>query len=306
MKTKEEVREKIKYLCWYYESYSCSEAVWRILADVYDVMIPPDYLKISSINRGGACAGGRCGILESTIAFLSYIYGRENSEEEYVQLMYWSEEIHKCFIKQMHYTSCDNIWEALQNAIAVGKFKPKTHCIIYEGLVGISDVVYDAYMSLKRTREAELYEKCEMSSIKEKCNYYLRQNYVCSEAALRAILEKYDIEWTNQQKRVATIFQKGAAIGDRCGVIEVALLVLSYKYGRLDSREENLQDRLLARRLLEYVRNELGSCQCSQLTDMSEGIEKQCPRIYEVLDLCEEIFDNADDIIKNELKDFEV
>ena len=84
------------------------------------------------------------------------------------------------------------------------------------------------------------------------------------------------------------------------------MLVLSYKYGRLDSREENLQDRLLARRLLEYVRNELGSCQCSQLTDMSEGIEKQFPRIYEVLDLCEEIFDNADDIIKNELKDFEV
>lgn len=290
MRTKEEIKSRILALAYYYESYSCSEGVLRILTDAYDELLPPDFLRLGSINRGGACVDGRCGILESTMLFLSYLYGRNGPDRDYSRLEYWISGIHDVFDKAMEGYTCGDIWYRRDEEISRGEYIPHTHCIIYEGLEAISDTIYDAVCDLR-------------TAITDKTD---SPGYVCSEKALQALLRREGYEWTEEQKRVATAYQKGGARGDRCGAVEMVLLLLSYKYGRLDSRETNLQDRMLSRMFHSRIQEICGSVMCRELTGLSCGVEKNCPYLEKIITAAFQFMDEADEIIDRDLDSFEV
>lgn len=321
MRSKQEVKERIEKLVYYYESYSCSEGVLRILTDVYDELLPPEVLRLGSINRGGACVDGRCGILESTMLFLSYIYGRNNSDDDYLRLEYWIDKIHDKFNETMCGYTCRDIWYPTNEKISKGEFIPKTHCIISEGLIAISDLIYDAYQDLRNYTNHEsknnfredndfglknIYKVNVCNSVIARSKQYIEMGYICSEAALRALVDEMGFNWSEQQKKIATVYQKGGAFGDRCGVIEVVLLLLSDRYGRLDSREMNLQDRMLSRRLHEIVTDKVGSVLCRELVDIKRGIESNCPKMEAVIKIAVDFIEDADTIIANELDSFAV
>lgn len=319
MKTKQETKDSIRRLAYYFESYSCSEATLRILSIAYDDLLSPDVLRLGSINRGGACVDGRCGILESTMLFLSYTFGRSTPSEDYSRLAIWIERIHRCFNESMDGYTCREIWYPTDEKINSGEFIPHTHCIIYEGLEAISDVIYDAYIDLNSARnnsnmpyEVDENDKCESlrsdtsDSLSDKVEHYLREGYVCSEVAIRALSDVLNLHWSDSILRIATAYQRGGAFGDRCGVLETVLLILSYKYGRMDSRETNLQDRMLSRRFHESVKKKLGGTNCSELSGAIPGTERVCPVIIDILELAVPFVKNADCIIEKELDSFTV
>lgn len=319
MKTKQEIKESIRKLAYYFESYSCSEATLRILSVAYDVLLSPDVIKLGSINRGGACVDGRCGILESAMLFLSYTFGRSTPSADYSRLAMWIERIHSCFNESMGGYTCREIWYPTDEKIRSGEFVPHTHCIIYEGLEAISDTIYDAYMDLSSGRDNKDWKEevkdnkvssdlCvhKSESMSEKVKSYFQEGYVCSEAAIRILSDVLDLRWNDSVLRIATAYQRGGAFGDRCGVIEIVLLILSHLYGRMDSRETNLQDRMLSRRFHEAVREKLSGTNCRELSGAISGTEKMCPAVLEILELAVPFIKNADDIIEKELDLFTV
>lgn len=321
IRTKDDVKRKIKMLSNFYGSYACSEGIWRILLDVYDEEVTRDFLKVGSINRGGAAVDGRCGVVASAVSFLSYIAGRKSVDEDETRLEYWTKKIQETFEQQFGSSECGELWPKIEWKIKNKEFVSWTGCIIYEGLMAISDVVYDAYFELKQGKQesaelelqyieqqieepAETDEEEVVKYVLNKNHTYQKQGYVCSESALRALLDGFHIPWNLKEKQIASVYQKGCFTGGRCGIIEVGLLILSYKYGREDCREKYLVDRMLSRKLHSVVEESVNSTFCKNLTDLKDGIEKNCPYMDKVLNVVARLIYEADQIIETELEDF--
>lgn len=320
IRTKEDVKRKIKMLSNFYGSYACSEGIWRILLDVYDEEVTREFLKVGSINRGGAAVDGRCGVVASAVAFLSYVAGRSSVDEDGTRLEYWAKKIQKTFEQQFGSSECGELWPKIEWKIENKEFVSWTGCIIYEGLLAISDVVYDAYFELKQGKQEST--EFEMQNIEQqmeepdvadeevvkyvlnKNHTYQKQGYVCSESALRALLDGFHIPWNQKERQIASVYQKGCFTGGRCGIIEVGLLILSYKYGREDCREKYLTDRMLSRKLHSKVEENVNSTFCKNLTGMKAGVEKNCPYMDKVLETVTRLIYEADQIIETELEDF--
>lgn len=321
IRTKEDVKRKIKMLSSFYGSYACSEGIWRILLDVYDEEVARDYLKIGSIHRGGAAVDGRCGVVASAVAFLSYVAGRSSADEDNTRLEYWAKKIQDTFQQKFGTCDCGELWPKVEKQIENKELVPWTSCVIYEGLLTISDVVYDAYFDLKRRKIEEpalkevvkndWTEEIDRTKPEEVVNYVLNQNrkyqkvgYVCSESALRALLDGFGISWTEKEKQIASIYSKGCFTGGRCGIVEVGLIILSYKYGREDCREKYMADRMLSRKLHAAVEEKVGSTGCKELTKIQKDVEKSCPYMDKILEVVTLFIYQSEQMIKSELEDF--
>lgn len=321
IRTKEDVKRKIKILCNFYGSYACSEGIWRILLDVYDEEVTKDFLKVGSINRGGAAVDGRCGVVASAVAFLSYVAGRSSADEDSTRLEYWTKRIQETFEETFGTSECGELWPKVEQKIQNKELVPWTGCVIYEGLLAISDVVYDAYFELKKQKiDTVTFEPTNVNNKKHepdrtkfdevvqyilnKNQEYQKQGYVCSESALRALLDGFHISWTSKEKQIASAFQKGCFTGGRCGIVEAGLLILSYKYGREDCREKYMADRMMSRRLHEAVEKATGSTFCRDLTGMKTDVEKNCPHMNQLLEEVARVIYEADHILETELKSF--
>ena len=320
IKTKEDVKRKVVLLGSFYGSYACSDGTWRILLDTYDEMITRDFLKVGSINRGGAAVDGRCGIVASAIAFLSYIGGRVTPDEDISRLEYWSKKVHEEFARQLGYYSCGELWPDVEEKIERKELIRWTSCIICEGLPAISDIVYDAYIDLKSNKLNQTDEVCNVEDsegfypekteeelvriVLERSREYKKLGFTCSEAALRALLEGFEIEWSDKEKQIGSIYSRGSFIGDRCGILEVALLIVSYKYGRNDCRRKHLEDRMLSRKLHQRVDAELGSTFCGKLTGAEKDVEYTCLCMEKILEICTRFIFHADQMVKDELEAF--
>lgn len=65
------------------QGYHCSESIIRTVNDVLDLKMSDDVLRCACGFRGGG--GGyrdRCGIISAGIMIISYMYGRDNSEDD--------------------------------------------------------------------------------------------------------------------------------------------------------------------------------------------------------------------------------
>jgi hypothetical protein len=85
--------ERVEY--YRLRGYHCSESSIRAVADVMNLELSHDIQRISSGFRGGG--GGymeRCGVLESGIILISYLYGRTRAHESIYGYSYLIRKLH--------------------------------------------------------------------------------------------------------------------------------------------------------------------------------------------------------------------
>jgi Pyruvate/2-oxoacid:ferredoxin oxidoreductase delta subunit len=98
----------------------------------------------------------------------------------------------------------------------------------------------------------------------------------CGEAALRALSFAVGYEINEGLRRVGSIQAYGSYVGNRCAVIQAALLLCSLLYGRTAGNGNRIPVRELAAKLQADFQDRLGHCHCSALNPgFSEG--GRCP-----------------------------
>lgn len=89
------------------QGFHCSESSIRAVADTLNIELPNEVLKISSGFRGGG--GGykeRCGIVESGIMLISFLYGRTDFGEDVADYSYLIRILHRRFLDELGSYSC--------------------------------------------------------------------------------------------------------------------------------------------------------------------------------------------------------
>jgi C_GCAxxG_C_C family probable redox protein len=118
----------------------------------------------------------------------------------------------------------------------------------------------------------------------DKCDAYRLQGFHCSESSLRACSEVLGIRLPEELLRVSSGFRGGGGgYGDRCGVTEAGILLISYRYGRTDPRVDVSDYSYLIRLLHERFNRELGSYYCRVLKPFAyylSGEAQNCSHVY--------------------------
>ena len=118
----------------------------------------------------------------------------------------------------------------------------------------------------------------------EKCEAYRRQGFHCSESSIRAVTEALDIPITEEFKRISSGFRGGGGgYMERCGIVEVGIMLISYLYGRTDPKVNEGDYSYLIRVLHERFIQGLGSYTCRQLLPWSKANteEHNCSIVYD-------------------------
>jgi len=118
----------------------------------------------------------------------------------------------------------------------------------------------------------------------EKCEAYRRQGFHCSESSIRAVSEVLDIPITEELQRVSSGFRGGGGgYMERCGIVEVGIMLISHLYGRTDPTVKEGEYSYLIRVLHERFIQGLGSYTCRQLLPWSKANteERNCSIVYD-------------------------
>ena len=89
------------------DGYHCSEATLRVCADMLNLDLPEVLFKVSSGFRGGGGGyGERCGVVESGIILISYLYGRTAPTENITGYSYLVRTLHDRFLAELGSYTC--------------------------------------------------------------------------------------------------------------------------------------------------------------------------------------------------------
>ena len=118
----------------------------------------------------------------------------------------------------------------------------------------------------------------------DKCEAYRLKRYHCAEASIRACSEVLNIKLSEEILRIASGFRGGGGgYGDRCGVVESGIILISYLYGRKDSTADVSNYSYLIRLLHDRFNQELAGFYCRNLRPFAyrlSGDEQNCGYVY--------------------------
>jgi C_GCAxxG_C_C family probable redox protein len=137
----------------------------------------------------------------------------------------------------------------------------------------------------------------------EKCEEYRLRGYHCSESSIRACSEVLNIKLPEDILRISSGFRGGGGgCGDRCGVVEAGMVLISYRYGRTDPAVDVSDYSYLIRILHERFIKELGSFDCRVLLPFARylsGSAQNCSHVYKKgAEIVTKLLLEADQLIK--------
>jgi C_GCAxxG_C_C family probable redox protein len=138
----------------------------------------------------------------------------------------------------------------------------------------------------------------------EKCEGYRLNGYHCSESVIRACSEVLNITLTEEILRISSGFRGGGGgYGDRCGVTEAGIMLISYLYGRTDPEGDVSGYSYLIRILHERFNKEMGSYYCRVLRPFAyylSGSDQNCSHVYKKgAEIVTKLLLEADQLIKD-------
>lgn len=116
-----------------------------------------------------------------------------------------------------------------------------------------------------------------------RCEGYRLKGYHCSESALRACAEALGVDLPETLLKVSSGFRGGGGgYGERCGVVEAGIILISYIYGRLHPTESKAPYSYLIRLLHDRFLEEMGSYTCRVLKPFAYHIspDNSCSYTY--------------------------
>lgn len=119
----------------------------------------------------------------------------------------------------------------------------------------------------------------------ELCEANRLEGYHCSESSIRAVAQALDLELPESLLRVSSGFRGGGGgYGDRCGVVEAGIMLISHLYGRTDPKVDVSGYSYLVRLLHDRFNRELGSYYCRVLKPLAHqfsGADRHCGFVYQ-------------------------
>ena len=93
------------------KGYHCSESIIRSINDAFELNMSEDLLRsVCGFRGGGGGYRDRCGIIETGMILISYIYGRDNPEGEVWKYSYLIRILHKRFKSHFNTIYCKDIY----------------------------------------------------------------------------------------------------------------------------------------------------------------------------------------------------
>lgn len=95
---------------------------------------------------------------------------------------------------------------------------------------------------------------------------YKRMGYHCPESVIRAVPEALGIAISPDVIRSACgFFGGGGGTGDRCGIIEAGIMIISYLYARMHPLQSEQDVRTLVSKWITLFREEIGAINCREI-----------------------------------------
>ena len=120
------------------KGFSCAESCIRTLFYMFDESPDIEILRATSSFRGGAGIDGKCGIVESALAFLSYFLAKQNLDVTQEALTGYAKDLQKDFSDKFGSVQCPVIWGKVLAAHGDIDTNGNVPCIIKEGTVQVA------------------------------------------------------------------------------------------------------------------------------------------------------------------------
>ena len=99
----------------------------------------------------------------------------------------------------------------------------------------------------------------------EKAKKYYNEGYNCAEAILRAGNEHYQLNMDEHSMKVAAAFGGGMQVGDICGALSGACMVIGMKYVEVKAHDQGAQLRVITTKLIREFQDHFGSRVCAKI-----------------------------------------
>jgi C_GCAxxG_C_C family probable redox protein len=124
----------------------------------------------------------------------------------------------------------------------------------------------------------------KLQAATEKSESYRVMGYHCSESCIRACSEVLGIKLPEELLRISSAFRGGGGgYGDRCGMVEAGMMLITYRYGRIDPKVDVSDYSYLIRILHDRFLKELGGFHCRILKPFAyylSGEAQNCSHVY--------------------------